>query len=63
MATNRIQTGLRLNTTTYDKLRILSVRETRSLNNFIEYVLQQYIDHYEAEHGIIPISSSSHDKK
>lgn len=57
MATNKIQTGLRLNEIAYDKLRILSSREARSLNNLIEYVLQRYIDEYEATHG--PISPSA----
>ena len=40
MPTNKIQTGLRLPETTYGKLRTLSVRENRSLNNLIEYILQ-----------------------
>ena len=55
MATNKIQTGLRLNETAYDKLRILSSREARSLNNLIEYVLQKYHDEYEAENGAIVV--------
>ena len=53
MATNKIQTGLRLNEAAYNKLRILSSREARSLNNLIEYVLQKYLDEYEAENGAI----------
>ena len=55
MATNKIQTGLRLNETAYDKLRILTSREARSLNNLIEYVLQKYLDEYEAENGAIVV--------
>lgn len=55
MATNKIQTGLRLNETVYDKLRILSSRESRSLNNLIEYVLQRYLDEYEAANGVISV--------
>ena len=55
MATNKIQTGLCLNETAYDKLRILSSREARSLNNLIEYVLQKYLDEYEAENGAIVV--------
>ena len=55
MATYKIQTGLRLNETAYDKLRILSSREARSLNNLIEYVLQKYLDEYEAENGAIVV--------
>lgn len=55
MATNKIQTGLRLNETTYEKAKILADSEQRSLNNLIEYVLQRYIDDYEREHGSILI--------
>ncbi len=55
MATNKIQTGLRLNETAYHKLRVLSLRETRSLNNLIEYVLQKYLDEYEAKNGTIVV--------
>ena len=55
MAANKIQTGLRLNETIYEKLRVLSSRETRSLNNLIEHVLQCYLNEYEAEHGVIQI--------
>ena len=55
MATTKIQTGLRLTEITYEKLRVLSSRETRSLNNLIEYVLQRYLDEYEEENGTIVI--------
>ena len=57
MPTNKIQTGLRLPETTYGKLRTLSVRENRSLNNLIEYILQQYLEAYEADHGSLPVFS------
>lgn len=53
MATNKIQTGLRLNETIYDKLKVIAERESRSLNNLIEYVVQQYVDAYEEANGII----------
>ena len=55
MPTNKIQTGLRLSEAAYGKLRTLAVRENRSLNNLIEYVLQQYLDTYEADHGPIQV--------
>ena len=54
MATNKIQTGLRISEGIYSKIRFLSAKEQRSLNNLIEYILQQYIDQYEKEHGVIP---------
>ncbi len=55
MATAKIQTGLRLNETAYNKLRVLCARESRALNNLIEYVLQQYIEDYEAKNGVIQV--------
>ncbi len=54
MATNKIQTGLRINEGAYRKLRALSCQEQRSLNNLIEYIIQQYLNQYEQEHGTIP---------
>ena len=57
MATNKIQTGLRLNEPLYEKSRSLAWQEQRSLNNLIEYVLQKYIDDYEAQNGPIKILS------
>lgn len=55
MATNKIQTGLRLNEAIYEKARILSTREQRSLNNLIEYVVQRYIEDYENKNGPIQV--------
>lgn len=55
MATNKVQTGLRLNETTYEKVKIISAREQRSLNNFIEFVIQRYIEEYENKNGEIQI--------
>ena len=57
MATNKIQTGLRISEGIYSKIRFLCTKEQRSLNNLIEYILQQYIDQYEKEHGAIPNQS------
>lgn len=55
MATNKIQTGLRLNEPLYEKLRMLCAREQRSLNNLIEYVLLCYLQDYESIHGTITL--------
>lgn len=55
MATNKIQVGLRLNATLHEKIRFLSTKEQRSLNNMMEYALQRYIDEYERENGEIPL--------
>lgn len=59
MATVKIQTGLRLNEPLYEKVKFLSSKESRSLNNFIEYVVQKHVDEYEKENGIIPVSDEA----
>ncbi len=53
MATTKIQTGLRLNETSYEKLRALASREARSLNNLVEYIIQRYLEDYETTNGPI----------
>lgn len=53
MATAKVQTGLRLEESTYYKLRALSESECRSLNNLVEYIIQKYLDDYEAKNGTI----------
>lgn len=55
MPTNKIQTGLRLNEMTYEKVKVISTREQRSMNNFIEFVIQRYIEDYECKNGEIEI--------
>lgn len=54
MAVIKIQTGLRLDEATYSKLKYLSVKENRSLNNLTEYILKKYLDDYETVNGSIP---------
>ncbi len=54
MATNKIQTGLRLEEEAYEKLKTLSIREGRSLNNLVEYILRCYLSEYEAKNGTLP---------
>lgn len=53
MASSKIQTGLRLSESTYEKARSLAEMEQRSLNNLVEYVLQRYIAEYERQNGVI----------
>ena len=54
MAVIKIQTGLRLDEVTYNKLKYLSTKENRSLNNLTEYILKKYLDDYENINGSIP---------
>ncbi len=51
MATSKIQTGLRLNELVYEKLKVISTSEQRSLNNLIEFIVQKYVDEYEQLNG------------
>ena len=55
MAISKIQTGLRIDETTYGKLKTLSENENRSLNNLIEYILKSYLSDYEKENGSIKV--------
>ena len=55
MAVVKIQTGLRLDETTYEKLRILAFREGRSLNNLVEYIVKRYLEKYESQNGAISL--------
>lgn len=59
MATDKIQTGLRLHEITYKKAKALSIKEQRSLNNFIEYVVQKYIEDYENNNGPVPLTDEN----
>lgn len=51
MAISKIQTGLRLDETTYGKLKTLSEAENRSLNNLVEYIVKSYLADYETKNG------------
>lgn len=56
MAVSKIQTGLRINEITYAKLKTLSEKENRSLNNLVEYIIQRYLEDFEKSNGIIPLA-------
>lgn len=55
MATNKIQTGLRLEEDTLKKITYISKRNKRSLNAQIEFVVQECIEDYETKNGTIPL--------
>lgn len=57
MAVIKIQTGLRLNEPLYEKVKALSEKEQRSINNLIEYVMQKYVTDYESQNGPIPVTT------
>lgn len=56
MAVSKIQTGLRINEETYAKLKTLSTKENRSINNLVEYIVQKYLDDFEKNNGSIPLA-------
>lgn len=56
MAVSKIQTGLRINETTYAKLKTLSAKENRSINNLVEYIIQKYLEDFENTNGTIPLA-------
>lgn len=56
MAVSKIQTGLRINETTYAKLKTLSAKENRSKNNLVEYIIQKYLEDFENTNGAIPLA-------
>ena len=58
MATDKIQTGLRLEETALKKITFISKIKKRSLNAQIEYVVQKCIDEYEKENGLIEFAES-----
>lgn len=54
MAVIKIQTGLRIDETTYGKLKTIAQNESRTLNNLVEHIIRQYLCEYESQHGEIP---------
>lgn len=54
MATNKVQTGLRLEEETLRKITYIAKKERRSLNAQLEYATERCIDEYEEKHGPIP---------
>lgn len=53
MATNKRVFTLRLPDNIFDKISILATNQHRSMTNYIEYILLQHLDEYEAANGPI----------
>lgn len=53
MSVAKIQTGLRLDEETYEKLKTISISENRSLNNLVEFIVKKYLIDYEKQYGPI----------
>ena len=56
MAVFKIQTGLRIDESTYGKLKTLSAQEGRTLNNLVEYIIRLFLKDYEEKNGVLPES-------
>lgn len=54
MATSKIQTGLRLEESLYEKVKAIAENDGRSINNLIEQILRRYVADYEAQNGPLP---------
>ena len=57
MATDKIQTGLRLEEVVLKKITYIAKQETRSLNAQIEHAVKRAIQEYEAQYGEVPIEA------
>lgn len=57
MATDKIQTGLRLEPETLKKISFIAKRNKRSLNAQIEFLVQECIEQYESQYSVIPLKS------
>lgn len=55
MATDKIQTGLRLEQPTLQKITDIAKREHRSLNAQLEYIVDRFITEYESVYGEIQL--------
>lgn len=55
MATDKIQTGLRLKSNELSKIAYIAKRQRRSLNAQLEFIVQECIEDYEAKYGEITL--------
>ena len=58
---SKVQTGLRLEETTWQKISYISKKNKRSLNSQIEYLVENYIKKYEQQNGVIPLNDTQAD--
>jgi hypothetical protein len=47
----KIQTGIRIEETLYNKLKTIADIEGRSVNNLNEFIIRRFVADYEAKHG------------
>ena len=59
MATDKRQFTMRMQPTVFDKIRVISAINKRSMAMQIEFLLEQFIADYETSHGQIPLSDEN----
>ena len=59
MATNKIQTGIRFEPELLYKITQIAKDNKRSLNAQLEFLAQECVRKYEAEHGLIPVDEDA----
>ena len=59
MSTQKRQVLIRVQPTTYEKLKIIADRNHRSVTNQLEYLMLQFIADYESTNGQIPLVSGN----
>lgn len=59
MATDKRQFTMRMQSTVFDKIRVISAINKRSIAMQIEFLLEQFIADYEKSHGQIPLADES----
>lgn len=47
----KIQTGIRIEETLYNKLKTIAENEGRSVNNLNEFIIRRFVAEYESKHG------------
>lgn len=50
--------GIRMDDSTYDKLKVIATKDRRTTSNLIVSILEDYLHDYEAKHGTINITDS-----
>lgn len=58
MATPKMR-PLRIDDELAAKITVIAGREERSFNSEIAFILKQFVQRYEAQHGTIPVPSSA----
>lgn len=51
------QRGLRIDDELYLKLKYLAAKDSRSFNNYVTIVLQQFVSNYETQNGEIIVDT------